>query len=521
MPINKKKLRMVRMKARIASKVQEKDLISKAKLLMDEPDLILPDCDEECGSCPLRKTKKRLDKIGKYKADPNKVAKFANRGDRLARAYAATISLAHEEKAPYLASAKYPGGTITYAVRGRTDKEKLIGVQNFDSPKWRVLSVVDLVRKKGLHFYSYGDNFVCTGRRSAPPEEYVRQAAESVGATKADGDVLACPHNPSTVNHVEFDWVSSGKKILLCDQCAVKSKNTLAKLAEGMAVPRVLSEFEIRVRRPLRRIAGEDDCSKLLDKPVSEDLLEKYSSGHIGDRELIDSHLEEVREALKKEKRRAFVRGDRCFGEDMEAFVRDMSSDEVEAMALRGLLSGIEHPIVVDDGDSVNRLISAYWEDRGMDVLKEFVPEDVAKKHFATDAESAKSPLKIVRQALKEAAHTEVSSKIPGYSCLSQHAEFVDGVARAFKTKGAAGANAFLDADKSSDHRTRSIAHSFYLALGVSTKSWRFTEEEKQFGEHLRKYAQALLESSTQEEHHEAFDTYLREAGCADELKRA
>ncbi|OGS52396.1 MAG: hypothetical protein A3K75_01670 [Euryarchaeota archaeon RBG_13_61_15] len=519
MPIDKKKLRMVRMKARIASKVQEKDLISKAKLLMDEPDLILPDCDEECGSCPFRKTKRRLDKIGKYKTDPHKVAKFANRGDRLARAYAATISLAHEEKAPYLASAKYPGGTITYAVRGKTSKEKLIGVQNFDSPKWRVLSVVDLVKKKGLHFYSYGDNFVCTGRRSAAPEEYVNQAAESIGATRVDGEVHTCPHNPSAVNHIEFDWVSSGRRIILCDQCAIKSKNTLTKLAEGMAVPRVLSEFDIKIRRPLRRMAGDTDCSTILDKPVSEDLLEKYSSGQIGDRELIDGHLEEVRDALKKENKRAFVRGDRCFGEDMEAFVKDMSSDDVEARALRGLLSGIDHPIVVDDGDSVNRLISSYWTDRGMDVLKEFVPEKVAKKHFTVDAESVKSPLKIVRQAMKEAAHTEVSSKIPSYSGLSQHGKFVDGVVRAYKTKGPVGANAFLDADKSTDHRTRSIAHSFYLALGVSTKSWRFTEEEKQFGKHLQKHAQSLLESGDQDQHHEAFATYLREAGSTEDLK--
>jgi hypothetical protein len=81
------------------------------------------------------------------------------------------------------------------------------------------------------------------------------------------------------------------------------------------------------------------------------------------------------------------------------------------------------------------------------------------------------------------------------------------------------GANAFLDADKSTDHRTRSIAHSFYLALGVSTKSWRFTEEEKQFGKHLQKHAQLLLESGDQDQHHEAFATYLREAGSTEDLK--
>ncbi len=215
----KKRIPRLRVKARIASKVMEKDLHAKAKMLMDDPELIIPECSEDCGSCPFKKTQARLEKIQKYKDDPGKLAKFARRGDKLARAYAATIGLVHEEKTPYLATATYSGGTITYALRGKTDKEKLMGVQNFDSPKWRVLSVLDLVHKKGLHFYSYGDNFICTGKMAKPPLEYVRLAAESIGAGKLQGDTYSCPHNPSSMNHLEFDWVSADKKILICDQC--------------------------------------------------------------------------------------------------------------------------------------------------------------------------------------------------------------------------------------------------------------------------------------------------------------
>ncbi len=239
----KKGLPRLRVKARIASKVMEKDLLAKAKLLMDDPQIILPECAEDCGSCPFRKTRSRMEKISKFKDNPNKLAKLAKSGDKLARAYAATIALAHENKTPYLATATYPAGTITYALRGKTPREKLIGVQNFDSPKWRVLSVLDLVNKKGLHFYSYGDDFICTGRFSRPPQEYVKLAAESVGAGKLEGDTYVCPHNPALTDHMEFDWVSAGKRILLCDQCTARIKNTLSKLAEGLAVPNVLSDF--------------------------------------------------------------------------------------------------------------------------------------------------------------------------------------------------------------------------------------------------------------------------------------
>jgi hypothetical protein len=264
----KKGMPRLRVKARIASKVMEKDLIAKAKMLMEDPELILPECAEDCGSCPFRKTRARLEKIARYKDDPNKLAKFAKSGDKLARAYAATIALAHENKAPYLATSTYPAGTITYALRGKTPREKLIGVQNFDSSKWRVLSVLDLVNKKGLHFYSYGDNFVCTGRYSRPPQEYVKLAAESVGAGKLDGDTFSCPHNPASIDHMKFDWVSAGKKVLICDQCTAKLKNTLRKLAEGMAVPKVLSEFDISIVRPLENAAGDGDCGDMLNKPI-------------------------------------------------------------------------------------------------------------------------------------------------------------------------------------------------------------------------------------------------------------
>lgn len=511
----------IRVKARIASKVREKDLLENAKLMMDDPELILPECAQDCGSCPFRKTRARLLKIQQYKDNPAKLAKFARGGDKLARAYAATIGLVHEEKTAYLATATYPGGTITYALRGKMPKEKLIGVQNFDSPRWRVLSVVDLVQKKGLHFYSYGDHFVCTGRYARPPEDYVSMAAESVGATRFEGSAYSCPHTPASVDHIEFNWVSAGKKVLLCDLCAVKSKNTLRKLAEGMAVPKALTEFEISVVRPLKMVDGGEDCKDLLNKPTDEDLLEEYSEGRIGDRELIDRHLASVRQSLKSVNTKAYVRGDRCFGADLDAFISDMTQDDVERKVLHGLLSKVQHPVVMDSSDTVNRLLSTYWSEHGKEALSEVVGEALASKYYKDDEASRISPLKVVQQALGEARHTEVSSQIPNYSCLSSYGEFVDEVARAYKTKGQQGAIAVLDGEKSNDHRIRSLTNAFYLALGVTTKSWKFTDSERDYGKHLQQYAKSLLDSAESEEHHEAFESLLREAGCSEDLKRA
>ncbi len=516
----KKGIPRLRIKARIASKVMEKDMIEKAKMLIDDPELILPDCAGDCRSCPFKKTRARLLKIQRFKDDPAKLAKFARSGDRLARAYAATIGLVHEEKMPYLATAQYPAGTVAYAMRGKTDREKLIGVQYFDSPKWRVLSVRGLVNKKGLHFYSYGDNFVCTGRNPKPPEEYVKLAAESVGATKLEGKTYSCPHSPASANHIEFDWVTAGKKILVCDQCALKSKNTLVKLAEGMAIPRVLNEFEISVVRAFDKVAGNGECDELFDKPLDSSLLEKYSSGQVGDKELIEEHMKSAKERLPSVSRRVYIRGDRCYGDDLTQFVNDITSDEVERKALLGLLERVSHPVFVEQGESANGLLSMFWSSHGEDALRAVAPEATAKKHFKDDDESTRSPLKMIRQAVKEAEHSAVDARIPKYAQMSQHAEFVDQVTRAYKTGGSAAAVAVLDGNKSADHRIRSMSHGMYLALGINTKSWKFTDEEKEYGKHLQTVSRQLLESDSPEKHHEFFVTLLREAGCTEEVKR-
>ncbi len=516
-----KRIPGARIVAHTTSKVRERDLLEKARMLMDDPELILPECTEDCSSCPFRKTRAHIERGRRYKDDLAMLTRLSRRGDKLARAYAATIGLVHEEKAPYLASVRYPAGTITYAQRGKTPREKLIGVQNFDSPKWRVLGVIDLVQRKGLHFYSYGDHFVCTGRRSHPPEEYVRLASEEAGATKLEGDAYVCPHSPESVDHIEFDWVNAGKKTILCDQCAVKAKNALRKLAEGMAVPNVLSEFDILLVRPLSTVSGKTDCAGLLDLEVSKEILSEYSEGKIGDHELIEKHMDEIKARLVGLDRRVYLRGNKCFGEDLQGFVADVTHDEMEQKALTGLLSDISHPVVADSSDSVNKIMTAYWADHGMDALRAVVSDELAQRHYRDDSEALRSPMKVIEGAVTEARHAEISASIPRYARLSEYGEFADKVVRAYKTKGLPGAMAVLETLKSNDHRMRSISNAFYLALGDMTKSWKFTDEEKQYGEHLKTYAEALLKSHDSEGHHASFETFLREAGCSEELRRS
>jgi len=288
-----------------------------------------------------------------------------------------------------------------------------------------------------------------------------------------------------------------------------------------MAVPNILDEVDVSVERPLEIVSGGKDMVDLVSAPVDRSLLERYASGEIGDRELIDKHFEQVHEDIERRKGRAYVVGDRSYGDDLEAFVAAMTSDDLEAKALSAMLSDIDHMVVADQKDTVNSLMSRYWKDHGLAAMKGVVPPELAEEHFRDDADTVQSPLKVIRHAARKAAHAEVTSRLPSYEELSQYSRMVDEVVRAYKTKDTSGAMAVLDADTSNDHRRRSIAHAFYLSLGISTKSWKYTNEEQEFGRHLSKFAKALLESEDADAHHKAFVTFMREAGSVEDLKRS
>jgi hypothetical protein len=349
----------------------------------------------------------------------------------------------------------------------------------------------------------------------------MEHAAESAGAKNRDGEAYVCPHITPDAERMEFKFTNTDRSVVICPQCGAKNKSTLKKLAEGMAVPKVLDEFEISILRPLEIVSGREEFQDALNMPVDAQLLADYSSGEMSDRELVDKHFENVREIIEERSERLYIRGNRSFGEDLDAFVNDMTNDDVEAKALKSLLEKVGKPVVADPKDTVNSIMSRYWSDHGLAALEGIVSADTAKEYYRVDDESIKSPMKLVRRAVKRAAHEEVNSKIPSYDGLSSHAKFVDEIVRAYKMKGMGGANAVLDSDTSNDHRMRSIAHAFYTSLGISAKSWRFAKEELDFGEHLSPYAKKLLDSDGAEQHHEAFTTFMKQAGSTEEIRKS
>jgi hypothetical protein len=144
-----KKERIPKSFARTAPKSQEKYLIDNAKKLQQNPFLILPTCTEGSKKY-FQKLHRQIAKIQQYHDNEAKLEKLSNKKG-LDGALAGTLLLAISEKAPYLAALTFPTGDVTYALRGKADKEKLIAVQHFDDPIFRLRGIKDLVFKKKLH----------------------------------------------------------------------------------------------------------------------------------------------------------------------------------------------------------------------------------------------------------------------------------------------------------------------------------------------------------------------------------
>src|SRR5512138_3568854 len=118
--------------AKATPKSLEKDLLEKSRMLASDPKLLMPRCTRDCRRCDLKKAQAKMAKVSERRLDPKKLEFSMNWGDQLVRAYAATVSLHLAGKVPFLAAARTPLGEVSYAVRGKVDRNCLIGVQHYD-----------------------------------------------------------------------------------------------------------------------------------------------------------------------------------------------------------------------------------------------------------------------------------------------------------------------------------------------------------------------------------------------------
>jgi len=487
-----KKIRRVRTFARTASKTQEKKLIENAKKLRDNPFLILPECIEQGCEKYFIKTRKRLEKVSRYKDDIDKLEKLSNKRG-LEAALAGTLSLAISEKAPYLGVIKFPTGDITYAQRGRAEKEKLIAVQHFDNPIWRLLGLKDLSFKKGLYIYSWDKGYVCSGSKANPPQDFIKFIINKLDFS-IKNNVVYCKHINSekakkhefhNEDYLRINWKSADTIIAICKDCSKTTKNTIFNISKYMLIPDLSDDFQIDV---ISQVAKQTD---IVSKKDTE-FLNNYLSGKLSDYDFINKNIKKQEEMIKQSEEKILVLDGVSYGSDVKKFVEALKPNKYEREALDFILDKIEEPLIVTDVNS-NRILEMFWDKHGLDFIKTIIDDEkMAKSMFQLDD----TPTNILTLVFEYKKRQHILSQLPQYDSLPPLANFADNIVRTYKTFGRE--KAISEIKKKLDTpKGRSVAYAFLLVFkkGKDTK-WQYSKQEIEYGEFLKEYVEKLLESN-------------------------
>ena len=529
-----KKKYKIRTGARRASKAQEKELLQKAKRLKKNPDLILPEYDEKLKLRIFDKLARQLEIISENSDDKDLLEKFTKKGDKLARAYAATLLLAVKGEVKYFATYKTPFSDVTYTYREGIDREKLIGVQYYDDPVLRMFGIFDIIKKKKLYVYSLNDRMICTGKDPNPPKEFINQMVNSLKtnvkpAQVGETSVYICPHldakkvndgSPLKNPYLKIGWVSPDVVFGICERCARHNReNTYSKLITRIAARDVHKDFEIEVISKPTVKTKCSSCSELEEIPLSVDLNEKYMNDAINDRDLIEEHLHDFRNLMINSGKKHFILDHVCYGTDMTGFIDKLEPEEIEREALQVVLKKVPTAVIASKA-TPNKVLLMYWNEFGRDALFAVTGEmDFARRMFKKHDVNKTSPSQILKESSFTHKQMNIIKALPVYDRLPAVAKFADEMARTYMTKGPEDTVRAIEHYRSTDTRIKTIAFAFLLALEKGTsKEWQYTKTEKEFAEHLKNPTIRLLNADA-DSYHKALQDLLRATGSTEDIK--
>jgi len=507
-----KKIRRVRTFARTAAKSMEKKLVENAKKLKEDPYLILPDYSDSYSRKHFDKIKKSLDKVSRFNDDTKKLEKLSNKRG-LDGALAGTLLIAHSEKAPYLAVAKFPTGDISYAQRGKADKEKLIAVQYFDNPVLRLLGIKDMALKRKLHVYSWDDGFISTGLEANPPKDFINFLIKKTGLTYKNGVATCGDIKPETVmkeetskkNYLRIHWKSADVVAAICEDCARLKKNTIFNMTKYLLEPNISNDFSIDVvGRVIKR--GESGFEETQN-------INEYLSGGLTDIEFIRKNMKQREESIKESGEKILILDGVSYGTDMDQFIEALKPNKFEKEGLELVLEQVDEPVVLDNV-TPNKVLERFWKDYGLDAINSIIDdEEMAKKFFSLDD----TPSDILELVFNYQERQQILARLPKYKSLPPLAKFADSVVRIYKTFGEKEALAEIKR-RPDNPKGKSVAYAFLLVFGkAKDKKWQYSQVEIEYGDFLKEYAKKLLDSEPKK-YHRALQDLLTASGSSENI---
>ncbi|MCL2510415.1 MAG: hypothetical protein FWF07_04970, partial [Methanomassiliicoccaceae archaeon] len=437
-----------------------------------------------------------IDDISRYKNDPDTLLKLASRGsDDMAKAYAGTISLAAAGKIPLMASAKIAGEVVSYVVRGTVGNDKLIGCQNYEDPRIRLLYYNSFIKKNKLHLYSFHDGLVCANYPNMP-EDYLYETFWDSPYEFKD-DALDCGHKDALI--LDLKIKSLDQHIRICENCA-KEVSTVQYLISKICAVEPLDDIDVHVIHPYHS-AKESDMEK-----VDGELLKKYLRGEINDRTLLNTVKRDKLGSLKKGDVSTYVVGTENFGSDLNAFVSALAGPEEERATLRTFLTSNPESIVIRNkktSDALTYLWDTHW--------RELVEIHSSKKIADSFPEKPKYiPTQVLCDAKREFVSADVVAGLPEFKKPKPITKLADSLAKAAKVGGSCLVISTIASEVvMKDPKLRSLSASFVLAADPGAEvPIRLSNDEKSFTDFLVPFAKAVI-AAKGEEYRSAMNTLL------------
>ncbi len=384
-----KKTQKIRMRGtKRASDSVQKRLRKNLDVLLEEPHSILPTISGRTSRGfgrpnKLKSCLKDIEKVINKREDRSWLQKrmASGKGGLVGRAFAGCLAAAHEDEFETVAIFKHPVyGSSSFIRRGRGKPAHLLGLQMHSHPIFRLLAWEELARA-GYWFFSWSNNFICTGIDPAPPEEWVTEGLSS-SPLKFTIDDDGVWQAGSGENKIVMNY-SNGLVVEIGLEELSKTKEPFVQsIVLTMSPPRLSELMEVETNyRP-------NGWPK--DKGINQETID--SMGVVIDQwlrlEIPDSALKpQLHAAFCEELEEGLVLKENWFANDNKAgFLDELQGSKTELEAISILLDTLEGGVRVDSAgeahwlasevvrmadDSAHSLLKATWGKCGLDILEE------------------------------------------------------------------------------------------------------------------------------------------------------
>ena len=512
------------MRVRHASSVRERDLSERARKLRESVEPLLPRLSPECPTERFDRLREELEGVREFKDDERKLDRMSRWGDPLVRAYAGLLRFHLEPELPALLTLPLPGGAVSFAPFGKATPQAEVAVQHFEDPGRLLLGYLDWTRK-GFHFFAAPNQLWCTGRDPKPPAEFLQAKLSELPyhlAEDASQGLWECSHLKTKEPRpfVEVDWPGAGRTFRVCKRCVRGERQLLSALTEDTSVPDPEAEFPVRAELNVTCNGGEQCVHQNLPS-LSRATRRAYVLGRLSDAQFLSAYLEEVRPAIEGTRRSTYVAGGVCFGTNQSAFLDAIHPTVVERRALEAALADTNGLFEVDE-PSASRALERLWSAHADEIVRSIVSDPKeAERYLADTRHNPGRVAELLKRAQRHSEERQLLDSLPHYQRLVREAAYVDHIARAYRTHGAAGAERSLLQGLPHEGKERGLAYGLLLALGrAAAHAWQFSDSEKEFGQTLTSAAGEVLKAPPSE-YHSALDRLFHVAGVANWGDRA